>query len=95
LENNTGWGIATECVRLVIYYAFSELELEEVSAYVFPENKASIRVLEKNDMRNKGEVKEYHEMSRSYRASLKYVIRESDRESISVHSARPAIIFRV
>ena len=34
-------------------YAFSaELGLKELSAYVFPENKASIRVLEKNRMKN-------------------------------------------
>jgi RimJ/RimL family protein N-acetyltransferase len=59
-EQYWGRGIATECITLVICYAFSELELEEVSAYVFPENKASIRVLEKNDMKKKGEVNEYH-----------------------------------
>jgi RimJ/RimL family protein N-acetyltransferase len=42
-------GIATECVALVIDYAFfsSDLELKEISTYVFPDNKASIRVLEK------------------------------------------------
>jgi RimJ/RimL family protein N-acetyltransferase len=43
-----GKGIATECVKLVVNYAFDVLELEEISAYVFPENKTSIRVLEKN-----------------------------------------------
>jgi [ribosomal protein S5]-alanine N-acetyltransferase len=75
-------GIATECVGLVIDYAFSaELGLEEISAYVFPENKASIRVLEKNGMQKKGEVNEYHKMSGRYRNSLKYVmVRESDKE---------------
>jgi RimJ/RimL family protein N-acetyltransferase len=41
-------GIATESVRLIINHALSspDLELREVIAYVFPENKASIRVLE-------------------------------------------------
>jgi RimJ/RimL family protein N-acetyltransferase len=77
-EQYWGRGIATECVRLIIDYAFSaELELEEVSAYVFPENKASIRVLEKNGMKNKGEVNEYHKISKRYRNSLKYVILKS------------------
>jgi [ribosomal protein S5]-alanine N-acetyltransferase len=57
-------GIATECVGLIINYAFSsDLGLREVIAYVFPENKASIRVLEKNGMEKNGEVNEYHEMS--------------------------------
>jgi [ribosomal protein S5]-alanine N-acetyltransferase len=60
-----GRGIATECVRLIIDYAFSssDLRLREVIAYVFPENKASIRVLEKNDMKRRGEVNEYYEIS--------------------------------
>ncbi len=76
-------GIVSECIRLIIDYAFStELELKELSAYVFPENKASIRVLEKNGMKKKGEVNEYHQMCRGYRNSLKYVIQESDRERL-------------
>jgi RimJ/RimL family protein N-acetyltransferase len=66
---------------LVIDYAFSaDLGLKELSAYVFPENKASIRVLDKNGMKKKGEVNEYHKISKSYRNSLKYVLRESDIE---------------
>jgi [ribosomal protein S5]-alanine N-acetyltransferase len=77
-------GIVSECIRLIIDYAFSaELELKEVSAYVFPENKASIRVLEKNGMKKKGQVNEYHKTSGRYRISLKYVIGESDNERIS------------
>jgi len=75
-------GIGTECVGLIIDYAFSpELGLKEVSAYVFPENKASIRVLEKNRMNRKGEINEYHEMSKRCRNSLKYVILKSERGS--------------
>jgi RimJ/RimL family protein N-acetyltransferase len=60
---------------LIIKYAFSsDLGLREVIAYVFPENKASIRVLEKNGMKKRGEVNEYHEISKRYRNSLKYSI---------------------
>jgi [ribosomal protein S5]-alanine N-acetyltransferase len=77
-EDYWGKGIATECVRLIIDYGFSKLELEEISAYVFPENEASIRVLEKNGMNKKEEVNEYHPMSGKYRSSLKYVIQGSD-----------------
>ena len=73
-------GIATECVELIIDYAFSssDLGLREVTAYVFPKNKASIRVLEKNGMKKKGEVNEYHELSKRYRRSLQYIITKSD-----------------
>ena len=70
-----GKGIATECVKLVVNYAFDILELEEISAYVFPENKTSIRVLEKNGFVKTKEVNEYHPMSNSYRNSLVYIIK--------------------
>jgi len=79
-EQYWGRGIATESVGLIINYAFSdELKLKEVSAYVFPENKASVRVLEKTGMKKKGEVSEYHTISGRYRNSIKYMmVRESD-----------------
>ena len=41
-------GITTECIKLVVNYAFDMLEFKEISAYVFPYNNPSIRVLEKN-----------------------------------------------
>jgi RimJ/RimL family protein N-acetyltransferase len=50
------------------------MELEKVLAYVYPENKGSIRVLEKNGMNRNGEVSEYHFMSRSYTFLLLLVI---------------------
>jgi RimJ/RimL family protein N-acetyltransferase len=70
-------------VGLIIKYAFSssDLGLREAIAYVFPENKASIRVLEKNGMKKKGEVNEYHQISKRYRTSLQYTITKSDRGS--------------
>jgi ribosomal-protein-alanine N-acetyltransferase len=75
-----GKGIASECVGSIINYAFSsELGLRELIAYVFPENKASIRVLEKNDMKKDGEANEYHEISERYRNSLKYRKMKSER----------------
>ena len=67
-EEYWGRGIAAECVGLIIDYAFSssDLGLREAIAFVFPKNKDSIRVLEKNGMKKKGEVNEYHEMSKRY-----------------------------
>ncbi len=78
-EEYWGIGIATECVRLVIDYAFSspDLGLRELIAYVFTENKASIRVLEKNGMKKEGEVNEYHKLSQRNRTSLQYTITKS------------------
>ncbi|MGH9997101.1 MAG: GNAT family N-acetyltransferase [Nitrososphaeraceae archaeon] len=72
-EQYWGRGIATECLKLIIDYAFSaELRLKQLCAYVFPENKASIRVLEKNGMNKIGEVNEYHKLSGRDRTSFIY-----------------------
>jgi RimJ/RimL family protein N-acetyltransferase len=73
-----GKGIATECVKLVVNYAFDVLELEEISAYVFPDNNSSIRVLEKNGFVQTEEVNEYHPMSNRYRNSLIYIIKNKN-----------------
>jgi RimJ/RimL family protein N-acetyltransferase len=77
-EEYWGKGIATESVRLTINHALSSpnLGLREVISYVFPENKPSIHVLEKSGMKKKGEVNEYHEISKRYRNSLKYTIQQ-------------------
>jgi [ribosomal protein S5]-alanine N-acetyltransferase len=73
-----GKGIATECVELVVNYAFDILELEEISAYVFPDNNPSIRVLEKNGFIKTSEVNEYHHISNRCRNSLIYIIKNKE-----------------
>ena len=66
-------GIATECIKLVVNYAFDMLEFKEISAYVFPDNNPSIRVLEKNGFVKTSEVNEYHPLSYRFRHSLIYI----------------------
>jgi RimJ/RimL family protein N-acetyltransferase len=73
-----GKGIATECIKLVVNYTFDELKLEEISAYVFPNNNSSIRVLEKNGFIKMTEVNEYHPLSNRYRNSLIYIIKNKN-----------------
>lgn len=46
-KNFFNQGIATKAVELVIEFAFSNLDVDEVDAVIQPENKASIRVIEK------------------------------------------------
>lgn len=46
-EAYVGKGIVTEAVELIVNFAFEEVGLHRIEAYVAPENKASIRVLEK------------------------------------------------
>ncbi|TLX84025.1 MAG: GNAT family N-acetyltransferase [Thaumarchaeota archaeon] len=73
-EQYWGNGLATESVALVINYAFSVLGLEEISAYVYSENKASIRVLERNGMTKKEEVNEYNQISGRSKNIIKFAI---------------------
>ncbi len=47
-KNYWGRGAATEAVKLAKEYAFGELGLNELSLGVFPDNKAAIKVYEKN-----------------------------------------------
>ena len=71
-----GKGITTECVKLIVNYAFDELKLEEILAYVFPDNNSSIRVLKKNGFEKTKEiVNEYHPISKSYKNSLVFIIK--------------------
>jgi len=58
---------------MTINYAFSpDLGMKNLAAYVFIENSASIRVLEKNGMSRIGEISEYHNLSKKYKKSLIY-----------------------
>lgn len=49
-----GRGLATESVKAVLKYGFENLSLSEIQARVVPENKSSIRVLEKTGMQLAG-----------------------------------------
>lgn len=51
-----GKGYATEATYALLQYAFLKIGIERVVAVVFPENKASIRVVEKLGFQLKGEV---------------------------------------
>lgn len=44
-----GKGIATEAIRLMTAYAFTEFDIIRIEAGVYAFNKASMKVLEKND----------------------------------------------
>ena len=71
-ERYWGKGIGTEAVALVINFAFSVLGLNEIWAYVYSENKSSIRVLEKNGLVRKGIVIEYNQTLGNHKSTIKY-----------------------
>jgi len=49
-------GIGTEAVKQICTIAFKILSLEQITANVFPQNIASIRVLQKNGFKYKGTI---------------------------------------
>jgi len=51
-----GRGYATEAAQAALRYAVEELSLDKVVAAILPENKRSLRVAEKLDMRPAGDV---------------------------------------
>lgn len=52
-------GIATEAIRLATKTGFKDLNIQRIEAYVDPENKGSIRALEKNRFNLEGTLKKY------------------------------------
>ncbi|OGO01735.1 MAG: hypothetical protein A2Y72_02905 [Chloroflexi bacterium RBG_13_53_26] len=59
-ETYWGQGIMTSAVHLVTGYAFDELGLGKVCAYVFPSNEASMRVLRKAGYRFEGRLTSHY-----------------------------------
>jgi [ribosomal protein S5]-alanine N-acetyltransferase len=53
-KNHNGKGYMTEAVRLVVDYAFKELQLHRIEAGVMPHNIASIKVLKKAGFHQEG-----------------------------------------
>jgi [ribosomal protein S5]-alanine N-acetyltransferase len=53
-EKFTRRGIASEAVSVIRQFAFNELKLHRIEAYVAPENIASIKVLENNGFKQEG-----------------------------------------
>lgn len=54
LQEHWGCGFATEGARVVIEHGFQALRLKRIIAIAYPQNSASIRVLEKCGMRREG-----------------------------------------
>lgn len=53
-ERYVGKGIASEALELVIQFAFREVDIHRIEAYVSPKNLPSVRVLEKAGFQREG-----------------------------------------
>ena len=54
-----GQGITTEAVKLALEKGFDDLSIVRIEAFVDPQNKGSVRVLEKSGMKNEGFLEKY------------------------------------
>lgn len=61
-----GKGYASSIVDYITNFGFSELKLHRIYGLVYPENKASIRVLEKNGYLNEGIMHDYYYAREKY-----------------------------
>ena len=61
-----GQGIMTEAVKLATKFGFEKLKLKRIYAYVFPWNKASMRVLEKAGYKLEGVLKKHVEKDNKF-----------------------------
>jgi ribosomal-protein-alanine N-acetyltransferase len=88
--NETWWGrgIATEAARAMLHFGFVTLGLPEIVAAVKPENKASVRVLEKLGMEYRSTVRDLPQEQAFYEGHLLYSLRRHEFTG-SAASGRP------
>jgi len=61
-----GRGLMSKVIKEVVSYGFRELKLKRITAKVFPFNKASMRVLEKNHFKFEGILKKEEKKGNKY-----------------------------
>jgi ribosomal-protein-alanine N-acetyltransferase len=70
----TGGGVASAAVALVADHCFAEAGIHRLEATVRPENRASIRVLEKNAFRQEGLYRRYLSVDGAWRDHLCFAV---------------------
>lgn len=69
-----GQGIVTEALSAILKFGFMELKLKRIYATHYPENIASGKVMQKNKMKNEGELKNHYKVGNTYRSVILYSI---------------------
>ncbi|MDN5928408.1 MAG: GNAT family N-acetyltransferase [Hyphomicrobiales bacterium] len=77
-ERHAGRGLMLEAVNLVIPYAFDRLGLHRIEAACIPDNRRSIRVLEKARFTREGLLKSYLRINGSWQDHYLYALIASD-----------------
>lgn len=83
-----GKGYATEVSRALVDAGFSTLKLNRIAAQCAPENKASIRVMQKLGMAREGLLREHYRAGGKYWSSVIYALLAREYEKIASNSRR-------
>ncbi len=81
-------GYATEVSRALIDAGFVTLKLNRISAQCAPENKASIRVMQKLGMAREGLLREHYRAGGKYWSSVIYALLAREYEKIKTNTSR-------
>ncbi|MCK2240082.1 MULTISPECIES: GNAT family N-acetyltransferase [unclassified Crossiella] len=79
-------GYAYNACRSLIDFGFDKLNLHRISAAIGPENKASIKLVNKLGFSLEGEIRDHVHTNGAWRNSLLYSLLESDKRKIHVLS---------
>lgn len=74
--------LMSEAVKEVIHYGFHQLQLNRLEALVGPSNEASIKIIEKNNFRLEGVLKQHYFVGGHFSDSLIYALLRSDYLSV-------------
>lgn len=77
-EKYVGKGIATEAVALILKFAFTQVNLHRVEAYVSPKNMASVKVLEKSRFIREGLLRQLLFINGEWQDHYMYAILRED-----------------
>ena len=81
-------GYATEVARALIDVGFTTLKLNRIAAQCAPENKASIRVMQKLGMAREGLLREHYRAGGKYWSSVIYALLAREHEKIKTNTSR-------
>lgn len=81
-------GYATEVARALIEAGFGTLKLNRISAQCAPENKASIRVMQKLGMAREGLLREHYQAGGKYWSSVIYAVLAREYEKMQSNANR-------
>ncbi|WP_157014992.1 GNAT family N-acetyltransferase [Mesorhizobium xinjiangense] len=86
-ERHAGNGLMLEALRLLVPYCFSDLKLHRIEAACIPDNKRSVRVLEKAGFTREGLLHSYLRISGTWRDHYLYALIEDEYQHLATRGS--------